>query len=162
MSSIHHWRTVLGIALVGLAAVAASCGGDDGKTDSKSAGDTSATRVNVTMADYSLTTALKSVKAGEVRFYAKNTGKVVHELVIVQSDAKITELPVYSDKDKPAEGHAPGDVDEAKITSEGEVEDIDPGATKDATFVLAAGKYVLICNLASHYGLGMRVAFTVE
>jgi uncharacterized cupredoxin-like copper-binding protein len=27
---------------------------------------------------------------------------------------------------------------------------------------LAAGKYVIICNVAGHYQLGMRAAFTVN
>ena len=57
---------------------------------------------------------------------------------------------------------AVGDVDEDKVESVGEVEDIAAGATKDATFKLAAGKYALICNLAGHYTAGMRVTFTVQ
>jgi len=40
--------------------------------------------------------------------------------------------------------------------------DIEPRAAKDATFVLAPSKYVLICNLAGHYAQGMYVGFTVE
>lgn len=139
-----------------------SCGGDSGNTAKKTSAENSAVRDDVTLVDFSISEAPKSAKAGEIRFYAKNTGKSLHELVVVKSDANPGDLPVYGAQDTPAEGHVVGDVDEDKITSEGEVEDIEPGATKDATFVLAPGKYLLICNLPTHYGLGMRVALTVS
>ena len=168
MLAIHRWATVLSVILVGTAGVLVSCGDDSGTTpptkttSSNATSETSANRVDVTLNEFSITTARTSQKAGEVRFFAKNTGKAVHELIVVESDADPAKLPTYSATDKPAVGHAVGDVDEDKITSEGEVEDIEAGSTKDATFVLKPGKYALICNLAGHYGLGMRVAFTVE
>ncbi|MEP7216851.1 MAG: plastocyanin/azurin family copper-binding protein [Anaerolineaceae bacterium] len=114
------------------------------------------------MKEWSIVPNPVAVKAGEVRFFASNTGKTTHELVVVKSDEDVTKLPTYGTSETPAEGHVLGDVNEDKITSEGEVEDIEGGATKDATFVLAPGKYVLMCNLPTHYGLGMRVAFTVN
>ena len=161
--SLRGWSSVLGIGVLGIAGMLVSCGGDSKKTSTTSAPrETTATRVNVTMKEWSITPSLTSVKAGEVRFFAKNTGQALHELVVVKSDADPAKLPIYGASDTPAEGHQTGDVDEAQITSEGEVEDIEIGSTKDATFVLEPGKYVLICNLPSHYGQGMHVAFTVK
>jgi uncharacterized cupredoxin-like copper-binding protein len=139
-----------------------SCGGDSGTTATKTSAEASAPREDVTLVDFSMTDSPQSAKAGEIRFYAKNTGKSLHELVVVKSDANPGDLPVYGANDTPAEGHVVGDVDEDKITSEGEVEDIEPGSAKDATFVLAPGHYLLICNLPTHYGLGMRTALTVS
>jgi uncharacterized cupredoxin-like copper-binding protein len=48
-----------------------------------------------------------------------------------------------------------------------EIEDIAVGANQSVTAALAAGKYVLLCNIYSadeneaHYQMGMRTAFTV-
>jgi uncharacterized cupredoxin-like copper-binding protein len=166
MLSTTRWSIVLGTLLIGAAGVLVSCGDDDGTPTATAAtnatSEASAARVDVTVKDYSITTTPTSIKAGEVRFFVKNTGAVEHELVVVQSDADPAALPVYSATDKRAEGHVVGDVDEDKVTSEGEVEGIEAGATKDATFDLKPGKYVLMCNLATHYTMGMRVAFTVE
>jgi uncharacterized cupredoxin-like copper-binding protein len=56
----------------------------------------------------------------------------------------------------------------------GEVEDIEPGSSKDLTVTLEAGRYVLFCNLIasesdgptmdgrSHFAEGMYAEFTVS
>ena len=53
----------------------------------------------------------------------------------------------------------------AGVTLIGEVEDVAVGTTKTVTLDLAAGKYVLLCNIVEedevHYRLGMRTAFEV-
>ena len=38
---------------------------------------------------------------------------------------------------------------------------IGKGKTKSKTLKLKAGSYALVCNIAKHYGLGMRAGFTV-
>ena len=52
-----------------------------------------------------------------------------------------------------------------------EIEEFDPGKTGTATFDLAAGRYVLVCNIVqdepdgtkeSHYLMGMSTEFTVK
>lgn len=161
MLSSFRWSTVLVTVLAGVAVASVSCG-DDSESSPSATGETSATRVDVTQKEFTITAAPASAKAGEVRFFVKNTGKEVHELVVVKSDAEPGELPTYGPTDTPAEGHVVGDVNEDELTSEGEVEDIDAGATKDATFVLEPGNYLLICNLPTHYAEGMRAAFTVK
>ena len=90
-----------------------------------------------------------SVKHGKVKFIVKNTGSEVHEFVILKTKTKFDELPV-NDQDK---------VSEAKAV--GEIEDIAEGKTKSKTIKLKAGDYVLVCNIAGHYGAGMRAPFTV-
>ncbi len=56
-----------------------------------------------------------------------------------------------------------GDVDEEGegVTHIDEVEDIAGGSSESLTVKLDAGKYVLICNLPSHYEQGMHTGFTV-
>lgn len=49
-----------------------------------------------------------------------------------------------------------------------EIEDIPVGQTQELTVTLAAGNYVLLCNIydetekEAHYKLGMRIAFEVS
>ena len=42
-----------------------------------------------------------------------------------------------------------------------EIEDITPGGNADLTVDLAAGSYVVMCNLPDHYGRGMVSSFDV-
>jgi uncharacterized cupredoxin-like copper-binding protein len=53
-------------------------------------------------------------------------------------------------------------VDEESMTSMGEVSELDAGKNGTLTVSLAAGHYVLICNIAGHYRQGMHVDFTVN
>ena len=52
------------------------------------------------------------------------------------------------------------EVDES--TSVGELADVEPGATKKATFKLAPGKYAMVCALPGHYEGGMYGSLTVK
>ena len=105
--------------------------------------------------------AIPSAPAGSVTFTVNNTGpEDVHEFVILKTDLDPGALPV----------DANGAVSEngAGIEVVDEIEDITVGATKDVTATLAAGKYVLICNIydeaekEAHYKMGMRIAFTAK
>jgi uncharacterized cupredoxin-like copper-binding protein len=123
----------------------------------------SSSTVEVTLGEWSVTADTTSVPAGEVTFNATNNGPDdAHELVIVKTDLAPGDLPVDES----------GKVDEegAGVTMIGEIEEFAVGETESATFDLEAGSYVLLCNIVDtghdpaevHYGLGMRLAFTVE
>ena len=88
-------------------------------------------------------------KAGKVTITAPNDGKVVHELVLLKTDADPANLPKKGDE-----------VDES--TSVGEIADVEPGSTKKATFKLAPGKYAMVCALPGHYEGGMYGSLTVK
>jgi mono/diheme cytochrome c family protein/uncharacterized cupredoxin-like copper-binding protein len=90
-----------------------------------------------------------SVKAGKVTFTFTNTGNRQHEMIVLKTDEKADALKVGAD-DKVSED-----------ASVGEISETDQGLTVVKTFDLAAGNYVLICNIAKHYSQGMRSAFTV-
>jgi len=121
------------------------------------------TSVSVGLQEFSIAPSVASVPAGTVKFVAKNTGPDdVHEMVVLRTDLDPAALPV--DKDGKADEEADG------ITSIGETGDVAVGETKEASFDLAPGKYVLICNIVqtepdgsieAHYKVGMRTAFTV-
>jgi uncharacterized cupredoxin-like copper-binding protein len=106
--------------------------------------------VNVEVKEYAISATPATLAAGSITFNVKNSGKITHEFVVLQSDLAPDQLP--------AKDH---EVEEDKLTSPGELEDIAAGSTASKTFTLAAGKYVLICNIATHYENGMRAAFTV-
>ena len=121
------------------------------------------TSVSVGLQEFSIAPSVASVPAGTLKFVAKNSGPDdIHEMVVLRTDLDPAALPV--DKDGKADEEADG------ITSIGETGDVAVGETKEASFDLAPGKYVLICNIVqtepdgsieAHYKVGMRTAFTV-
>jgi len=116
--------------------------------------------VQVALQEWGVTPSSTSVAAGEVTFQITNNGPAdVHELVVIKTDLDHGSLPTDTN----------GKVSEAGGGMEvsGEVEDIAVGATPELKLTLAAGKYVLLCNIydetekEAHYKMGMHVAFEV-
>lgn len=93
-----------------------------------------------------------SVPAGLVTFVVKNNGAVVHELVVLQTDA--AEDKVASDADEAGKMDETGNV--------GESGDMNAGESKTFSVTLPAGHYVLICNEIGHFMAGMHLTFTVK
>jgi uncharacterized cupredoxin-like copper-binding protein len=104
-----------------------------------------------------------SVPAGNVTFVVKNNGTIDHEMVVLKTDTPYDQLPVTFAGDPPAKVTSGGDkVDES--TSVGETGDpnVKPGETRTFTIKdMAPGNYVLVCNIAKHYQMGMRAPFKV-
>lgn len=138
MNTQFHKRGVILICLVVLAAVLAACGGP--------------AAVNVTMIDYEMQLSTDTVKAGEVTFNIQNDSDItVHEFVVVKTDTMAADIPVGEDLL----------VDESLFTPVDEVEDIPAGEGGKLTVTLDAGHYILLCNIAGHYQLGMHADFNV-
>jgi hypothetical protein len=140
-------RAISAIAVIALAVGGAACGGG-------------AKTVDVTLREFEVVPAQSSVEAGEVTFEATNNGPDdVHEFVVIKTDLDPGALPTDEN----------GAVEEtgAGIEVITEIEDIPVGETQSVTADLAAGSYVLICNIwdeteqEAHYSQGMRTAFTV-
>jgi uncharacterized cupredoxin-like copper-binding protein len=113
------------------------------------------TTVNVVVGDtaglnepMTMTVTPDTAPKGKVKFKVQNQGTIIHEMVVLKTTTAFDQLPVTKDK-----------VSEAK--SVGEVSSIGKGKTKSKTLKLKAGSYALVCNIAKHYGLGMRAGFTV-
>jgi hypothetical protein len=168
-------RTRLVFALMTLVAVAPGCGedaGSEGAATTTSAehaeeavcmpvGAGGGAEVSVTLAEWSVAPSPASAPAGPITFRARNEGKEDHELVVVKGD-RPDGLPV-KDGQVDEDGLPPG-------AFVGEIEPFPSGETCPGTFPLAAGPYVLFCNIVeeepdgtreSHYQQGMRSAFTV-
>ncbi len=95
-----------------------------------------------------------SVAAGDVTFTVQNTGTIDHEVVVLKTETGFDELAVG----KPE----PDKIDESASVGESGDPAVKPGETRSFTIkAMTSGKYVLVCNIAKHYAMGMRAPFTV-
>jgi uncharacterized cupredoxin-like copper-binding protein len=139
-------RTLTAVgATVALAAAAAGCGNSTSAQEPPKA--TTAT-VTGTVNEWSVSISPATVPAGKVTFKVTNAGKLPHEFVILRTTQSAAKLG--TGKRISESGHV------------GEIGGLAPGATKSVTVSLAAGHYSVICNLPSHYKMGMRADLTVS
>jgi uncharacterized cupredoxin-like copper-binding protein len=108
--------------------------------------------VNVDMKEFSLSPGRTSVPSGEISFRALNSGTIEHELRVIRTDLDPKQLPMQS-------GGA--QVDTSKVDERLALTGVNAGQSKTEKVRLAAGKYVLLCNVAAHYQSGMAAPFTV-
>jgi uncharacterized cupredoxin-like copper-binding protein len=94
------------------------------------------------------------VPAGTVSFRIRNQGPTSHEFILVRTERAPDKLPLQSDGLTVNE-EAPG----IKLLDEAEGLDIDD--RQELVLDLAAGHYVMYCNLEGHYLGGMYAALTV-
>jgi uncharacterized cupredoxin-like copper-binding protein len=138
-------RMWLAVALAGvLGLVGTSCSGGDKGT------------VGVTEKDFEITLDKSTAEAGPVTFEVKNDGPSTHEFVVFKSDLAPDALPT-----KDENGVQIVDEEGEGVTAVDEIEDIEKGTTKTLKVDLAAGHYVIICNLPAHYVAGMHTELTV-
>ena len=97
-----------------------------------------------------------SVAAGDVTFKVTNTGpEDVHEFVILKTDLDPAALPTDET------GAVTEDAEGIEVVDE--IEDVAVGQTQEVTTSLAAGAYVLFCNIYSeaeneaHYRMGNAI-----
>ena len=107
-------------------------------------------QLTVDMKEYTITLSPASVKAGVVKIGIRNLGTMVHDFDLYKTDLPFDKLPV--------------DGGSAMVKIDGlvkQMRNISPNRVTTLDAQLAAGSYVIICNVAGHYQLGMRVALTV-
>lgn len=160
MHTVPEFRVVAALSVIALAIAGCSTGtaspSPAAASPSLSGGE--GTTVQVGLQEWSVLPASDSAPAGSVTFQVTNTGpEDVHEFVVLKTDLDPGALPV----------DANGAVTEEGIEVVDEIEDVAVGATQELMVTLAAGKYVLLCNIydetekEAHYKMGMRTAFTV-
>jgi uncharacterized cupredoxin-like copper-binding protein len=113
------------------------------------------TPMNVLLEDFKVREDAALVPAGTVRFRILNQGPTTHELNVVRTNRASDKLPLQRDgltvnEDAPGLDHLD------------EVEGLDIDDRRTLVLDLAAGNYVLYCNLEGHYLGGMHAAFTVR
>jgi uncharacterized cupredoxin-like copper-binding protein len=95
-----------------------------------------------------------ALHAGRHTFAVTNLGSEPHEFIVFRTDLAAAALPRAGSK-----------VDEASPLVHlvaGSGSPLAPGSTRSVPLTLRPGHYVVICDLPSHYGLGMRVDLSVN
>lgn len=141
-----------------------AAGGATGECKTEGAANTTATEeVVVTLGEFTIKPSAQP-KAGYVSFKAENAGAETHEIVIIKTNEKAEALPKDAD----------GGLDEDKLPEGaliGEIEGFPSGKVCSGVFNMAAGKYVLLCNITetepngekeNHFKEGMHVPLVVS
>jgi len=106
--------------------------------------------------DDSLKPSDSAIKAGKLKIKVENKGSTEHEFVVFRTALDETDLPLNAAGDRiDEEGKGITHLDP-------EAEDVPVGGSKTITIDLAAGRYVFVCNLPNHYGLGMHAVVNVS
>ena len=113
--------------------------------------------VKATESDFKIALDSTSASSGDVTFNVENNGPSTHEFVVFKTDLPEGSLPT-----KKENGAVIVDEEGSGLTAIDEIEDIAKGDSEDLTVNLKSGKYVVLCNLPTHYQLGMHAAFTVK
>lgn len=103
------------------------------------------------LSDFKIVSDHATVPAGRTVIGIRNHASMVHEVKILKTDLDPDKLPIDGASAKASEA--------GKV---GGLENISAGASRKLVVDLVPGKYVIICNLAGHYQLGMRVALEVK
>lgn len=157
---LRRLRMPFALAVLGLSALGlAGCSSSDSTPTATTAAPTSAATetpsneatVNVDLKEFTVTLDPASVAAGAVKFEAKNSGLIDHEMVVVKTDLDAKALPVVD-----------GKVDVAAVNVVARIDPFAAGETKDTTATLEAGKYVVFCDIPGHYAGGMTTSLTVN
>lgn len=109
----------------------------------------SKTLVNVRLKEFKVIPVPVSAKRGVILFSVRNIGKVAHELVVLKTKVAPGKLRVKR-------GRA------ILVGRVGRVGPVKPRASRMLMLTLAAGKFVLLCNLPGHYQAGQRIGFGVS
>ena len=107
--------------------------------------------LNVDLSNFKIASDHATVAAGRTVFGIRNGASMPHELKVIKTDFDPDKLPINGAS---AMANEDGKVGEALT--------IAAGASRKLVLDLVPGKYVLICNIAGHYQLGMRVALEVK
>jgi len=87
---------------------------------------------------------------GLLTFIIENTGQAPHNFRVIQTDLPVDGLPLDGDH-----------VDETQVNVVASSETVSPGTFASVITTLDPGRYVLICNVPTHYGNRMHTEFQV-
>lgn len=137
-------KLVLGLLVAALAA-AGSATTAGAAASSRSA----ASSVRVRLVEFRVILSIASAPAGKVTFVVANAGKIAHDFVVLRTNLAPGKLPVAGNVAK-------------EVGRQGKIPIFGPRQTRRLALTLRPGKYVLICNVAGHYKLGMFAGFRVR
>jgi uncharacterized cupredoxin-like copper-binding protein len=108
--------------------------------------------ISVSLDEFSVSASPASAPPGTNTFNVSNNGAILHDFYVIQTNLAPGSLPV--DQNTAA-------VDLAQLNVIAQTQDVQPGGSDSTSASMAAGSYVLICNLPSHYEAGMYRGFSV-
>ena len=108
-------------------------------------------QIGADLKEHVISLTAKEVRAGTVTFVIRNRGSVAHDLIVLKTDFAPDKLTLDTQTQKAKEDGRVGGVEE-----------LAPGKGANLRLDLAAGHYLVICNIPTHYQLGMRVELTVK
>jgi uncharacterized cupredoxin-like copper-binding protein len=111
------------------------------------------TTIGVSLREFSLGLSAGTAPAGSVTFNVSNDGTIAHNFLVIKTDLAADALPM---------DQAGYMVDESQVNVVRKLPSMEHEEAAAVKADLAAGRYVLICNVATHYETGMRVAFAVQ
>jgi uncharacterized cupredoxin-like copper-binding protein len=111
--------------------------------------------IHVSEVDYKIILPAGPLPAGNDVFVLKNTGTIVHELVMFKT--KSANAVVALDKDGALVEDSP-EIKDVLDSGSG----LQPGETRILGANLEPGTYILVCNLPGHYKFGMHLNVTVK
>jgi uncharacterized cupredoxin-like copper-binding protein len=109
------------------------------------------TTVTATEIEWQIKLSTARVHAGKITFVVKDTGKLAHQFIVLRTSRPGKKLPLKGTQVNLALA--------GKVM--GKVLSLTPGKSAKETVTLAAGPYVLLCNLPAHYMSGQWAAFRV-
>ena len=107
-----------------------------------------------------VTASRSAVPAGEMSLRVRNTGMMVHELLVLRLTSSAPGTRAVGPDGRVDETGSLGEA--SKSCGEGEGDGIAPGATSWVTLRLAPGRYELICDEPGHYAMGMYTELDVR
>jgi uncharacterized cupredoxin-like copper-binding protein len=129
-----------------LVVLAAACGGA-----AEPEVDITKGQIRADLREHTITLSSNEVRAGEVTFVVRDRGGQAHDLIVIKTDLAAGALPVDPQTQKASE--------EGRVAG---VELISPGRNANLRATLEPGHYVIICNVPTHYQLGMHTDLTVR
>jgi uncharacterized cupredoxin-like copper-binding protein len=109
--------------------------------------------VDITLRDFHIDTATRSVAGGDVVLQVANDAPATHEFVVVRTNLPSDGLPLGPD------GLT---VNEDWLDGVGELHEVPAGTVGTLPLTLAPGRYVFFCNLEGHYLGGMHAVLEVS
>lgn len=146
---------VLAMLVFGCGGGASSSAPTKTATPASSAPSAAAGTVTAELSEFKVVLSASTAPAGSVTFDVTNKGTVDHEFVVVQTDLAADKLPLSADG-------TTVDEEGAGVTVVDEIAEFAPGTPQSLTVDLAAGHYVVFCNVPTHYKSGMHAEFTTN
>lgn len=115
------------------------------------AADASKGEIAVELREHTISMSAHQIRAGTVTFIVRNRGTIAHDFIVIKTDLAPDKLAVDQNAQKVSE--------EGRV---GGVMEIPPAKNGNLRLDLGPGHYVIVCNVPTHYQLGMRTELTVQ